>query len=236
MSSSQPRSVRPLSRPLRPPRPHPACGALLVSLDFYKIVPIGAAAELQDIGGQRREAAMGMLSSRTVCDLLVYVFPSGIHVSLRPFAFFSSVPFLLLTSCTGRLSRSFVLSTCRPPVAATLRPRRVCAHNRSLHVVPAAAHCSNARKRVAQEQGDRCSSTPDPIGPLPRLPCPPRGVRYATNRCYITPFQCSSLTPPFHLAAPTFHPTFPPRCTTHPVCSGPPTSTLLANTFMCQRS
>ncbi|KAF8175244.1 hypothetical protein K438DRAFT_1848046, partial [Mycena galopus ATCC 62051] len=33
--SSQTRSVRPLSRPLRPPCRHPACGALLLSLDLY---------------------------------------------------------------------------------------------------------------------------------------------------------------------------------------------------------
>ncbi|KAF8124029.1 hypothetical protein K438DRAFT_1893820 [Mycena galopus ATCC 62051] len=61
--SSQTRSIRPLSRPLRPPCCHPACGALL-------IMPIGAAAELHDIGGQRREAALWVLSSRIVHDLL----------------------------------------------------------------------------------------------------------------------------------------------------------------------
>ncbi|KAJ7790631.1 hypothetical protein B0H14DRAFT_3569015 [Mycena olivaceomarginata] len=64
-------------------------GALLMSLNFYNIAPIGAAAELQEI---------------------------------------------------GRLSRSSVFSTCRPPVTATLRPRSVCTHNRSLHVVPAVTH------------------------------------------------------------------------------------------------
>ncbi|KAJ7813033.1 hypothetical protein B0H14DRAFT_3879451 [Mycena olivaceomarginata] len=59
MRWSQSRSVRPLSRPPRPPRRHPACGTLLVSLDLYIIEPIGTAAELQDIGGQRGKAAVG---------------------------------------------------------------------------------------------------------------------------------------------------------------------------------
>ncbi|KAJ7806901.1 hypothetical protein B0H14DRAFT_1565397 [Mycena olivaceomarginata] len=51
---------------------------------------------------------MGVLSSRIVRDLLVYVFPS---VPLL----FSRVPFLLPTSRTGRLSRSSVSSTCVLP-------------------------------------------------------------------------------------------------------------------------
>jgi hypothetical protein len=162
---------------------------------------------------------------------------------LPSLCFFSSVPFLLLTSRTGRLSRSSVFSMCRPPVAATLRPRSVCAHNRSLHVVPAAAHCSGARKRVAQEPEDHRFSTPDPIGPLPRPPCPPHGVRYATNRRYLyyalLVFIFDAPVPPrrtdFHPHIPSSpYDTRPYRLC--PVCSGPPTSTLLADTFVCQRS
>jgi hypothetical protein len=59
-----------------------------VSLDFYKIVPIGAAAELQDIGEQRGEAAVGVLSSRYVRDFLVSVFPSVPLLFSRLFPFF----------------------------------------------------------------------------------------------------------------------------------------------------
>ncbi|KAF8155122.1 hypothetical protein K438DRAFT_1862926, partial [Mycena galopus ATCC 62051] len=69
--SSQPRSVRPFSKPLRPPMPPPSVRCLSrVSRFLYKITPIGTAAELQDIDGQRGEAAMWVLSSRIVHDLL----------------------------------------------------------------------------------------------------------------------------------------------------------------------
>jgi hypothetical protein len=102
MRSCQPRSGRPLSRPPRPLCRHPACGALLVSFDFYKIAPIGAAAELQDIGEQRGKAAVGVLSSRIVSDLLVCVFPS--------------VPFTFFLVCS--LSCADVAH--RPPVALFL--------------------------------------------------------------------------------------------------------------------
>jgi hypothetical protein len=63
-------------------------GGALMSLNFYKIASIGAAAELQDIGRQRGEAAMGVLSSRIVRDLLVYVFPSVPLLFSRLFPFF----------------------------------------------------------------------------------------------------------------------------------------------------
>ncbi|KAF7372453.1 hypothetical protein MVEN_00106800 [Mycena venus] len=69
MRSSPTRSICPLTRPPHPPCRHPEDGAL-VSADFYRIVPVGASAELQDIGGQRGEAAVGVLSSQVVRDLL----------------------------------------------------------------------------------------------------------------------------------------------------------------------
>ncbi|KAJ7806981.1 hypothetical protein B0H14DRAFT_3152707 [Mycena olivaceomarginata] len=144
MHSIQLRSVRPLSRPPRPPRRRPACGALLVSLDFSGIAPIGAAPSCRTSAGNGEKRPWGC-------------YPPGLSA---------------IFWC--RLSRSSVFSTCRPPVAATLPPRSVCAHNRSLHVVPAAT-----RKLVTQEPGDHRFATPDPIGPLPRPSCPPRGVREA---------------------------------------------------------
>jgi hypothetical protein len=131
-----------------------------MSLNFYKIAPIGAAAELQDIGGQRGEAAMGC-------------YPPGLSAIFWCTCFLPSLCFFLVCSLSSAdvahrppVALSVFFSTCRPPVAATLRPRSVCAHNRSLHVAPAAAHCSDARKRVAQEPGDHRFSTPDPIGPV----------------------------------------------------------------------
>jgi hypothetical protein len=199
MRSSQP-SIRPPSlKTTASPTPPPVCGTLLVSLDFYKIAPIGAAAELQDIGGQRGEAAMGC-------------YPPGLSAIFWCTCFLPSLCFFLVCSLSSAdvahrppVALSVFFSTCRPPVAATLRPRSVCAHNRSLHVAPAAAHCSDARKRVAQEPGDHRFSTPDPIGP----------VAYGTRPigAILCPFNVHIRRP--RSTSPHRHPTFLPRCTTH---------------------
>ncbi|KAJ7806973.1 hypothetical protein B0H14DRAFT_2610046 [Mycena olivaceomarginata] len=195
MCSSQPRSIRPrLSRlPLLPHR-YPACGALLVSHNFYKITPISATAELQDIDGQWGEAAMGVLSSQIVPDLLV-------QVTCWALLFFDVTP-----------SRQ---------VAATLRPHSVCAHNCSLHIAPAAAHCSDACKRVAQEPGDHRFSTPDPIG----------RTAYAFIFDAPIPPCCTDFSP--HIPSSPYDTRLYHLC---PVCSGPPTSNLLADNFVCQQS
>ncbi|KAF8129140.1 hypothetical protein K438DRAFT_1887765 [Mycena galopus ATCC 62051] len=102
--SSQPRSVRPLSRPLRPPMPPPSVRCPpRVSRFLYKITPIGAAGKLQDIGGQRGEAAMWVLSSRIVHDLL-----AACHALL----FFQRIALPLQQRCVLAASaRTIALST-----------------------------------------------------------------------------------------------------------------------------
>ncbi|KAJ7823864.1 hypothetical protein B0H14DRAFT_1307240 [Mycena olivaceomarginata] len=118
----QNRSVRPLSRP--PTSPTPATQRAVPScLSIYTgIEPIGAAAKLPDIGGQRGEAAVEVLSLRIIRDLLA---------ACLALLFFQRVALLS---------------------QQTPRPRSACARNRSLHVIPAAAHRSDACKRVAQER------------------------------------------------------------------------------------
>ncbi|KAJ7787517.1 hypothetical protein B0H14DRAFT_3893003 [Mycena olivaceomarginata] len=157
--------------------PHAAMGgALLMSLNFYKIAPIGAAAELQDIGGQRGEAAMGC-------------YPPGLP-PVTLFCFFDVSPSRRSNAASSQLTHANGWLKSRD---TTVSRHQILSALFQHHRVPHAAYAFIFDAPVPPRRTDFS----------PHIPSSPHDTR------------------PYRLC---------------PVCSGPPTSTLLADTFVCQRS
>ncbi|KAJ7932200.1 hypothetical protein B0H13DRAFT_2520818 [Mycena leptocephala] len=95
------------------PMPPPSVRRLLVSLNFHKIAPIGAAAELQGIGGQRGEAAVGCYPPGLSAIFWYACFLPSRRLS-RSYFFFDVSPSRRHNAASSQRLRAHSLSPRRP--------------------------------------------------------------------------------------------------------------------------